>query len=71
MKVQECCDGMKTMIKENTFWISSISQKGWLKVIEHDGTMELIIDPKLHNYDITHFPFCGIQIVGQADPFTK
>lgn len=71
MKVQECGDGMKTMIKENTFWISNISQKEWLKVIEHDGTMELIIDPKLHNYDITHFPFCGIQIEGQADPFTK
>jgi hypothetical protein len=71
MKVQECGDGMKTMIKENTFWISRISQKEWLKVIEHDGTMELIIDPKLHNYDITHFPFCGIQIEGQADPFTK
>lgn len=67
MKVQECCDGMKTMIKENTFWISSISQKGWLKVIEHDGTMGLNIDPKLHNYDITHCPFCGIQIEGQAE----
>jgi len=58
---------MKTMIKENTFWISSISQKGWLKVIEHDGTMGLNIDPKLHNYDITHCPFCGIQIEGQAE----
>lgn len=55
------------MIKENTFWISSISQKGWLKVIEHDGTMGLNIDPKLHNYDITHCPFCGIQIEGQAE----
>ena len=71
MKVQECCDGMKTMIKENTFRISSISQKGWLKVIEHYGTMGLNIDPKLHNYDITHCPFCGIQIEGQADPFAK
>ena len=37
MKIRECCDGMKTMIRENAFWISSISQKGWLKVIEHDG----------------------------------
>jgi hypothetical protein len=71
MKIRECCDGMKTMIRENTFWISSISQKGWLKVIEHDGTMELGIDPKLHNYDIIYCPFCGIQIEWQADPFTK
>jgi hypothetical protein len=71
MKVQECCDGIKSMIKENTFAISSISQKGWLKVIEHDNTMELGIDPKLHNYDITYCPFCGTQIKGQADPFTK
>jgi hypothetical protein len=71
MKILECCDEIKTVIKENTFWISSISQKQWLKVIEHDGTIELGSDPKLHNYDITHSPFCGIQIEGQADPFTK
>lgn len=71
MKIRECCDEIKTMIKENTFWISSISQKEWIKVIEHDGTIELGSDPKLHNYDITNSPFCGIQIEGKADPFTK
>jgi hypothetical protein len=71
MRIRECCDGMKTMIKENIFWISNISQKGWLKVLEHDGTMELRIDPKLHNYDITHYPFCGIQIEEQIDPSIK
>jgi len=66
MKIRECCDEVKTMIKENTIWISSISQKEWIKVIEHDGTMELGSDPKLHNYDITNSPFCGIQIERQA-----
>lgn len=71
MKIRECCDGMKTMIKENTFWISNISQKGWLKVIEHNGTMELGINPKLHNYDITHCPFCGNQIEEQTNSITK
>jgi len=71
MKILECCDGMKTMIKENTFSISNISQKGWLKVIEHDGTMELGTDPELHNYDITHCPFCGTQIEEQSDPSVK
>ncbi|WP_458744138.1 hypothetical protein [Candidatus Nitrosocosmicus sp. T] len=50
------------MLSENTFTISSISEKGWIKIIEHDGTMELGTDPKLHNYDITHCPFCGVQI---------
>lgn len=67
MKIRECCDGMKSMIRENTFWISNISQKGWIKVIEHDGTMELGKNPKLHNYDITHCPFCGVQIEEQMD----
>jgi hypothetical protein len=62
MKIQECCEGMKTMLSENTFAISSISKKGWIKIIEHNGTMELEKDPKLHNYDITHCPFCGVQI---------
>ena len=71
MKIQECCKEMKTMIKENTFAISSISQKGWLKVIEQDNTMELGTNSKLHNYDTTYCPFCGIQVKGQADPFTK
>lgn len=71
MKIRECCDGMKTMMRENTFWISTISQKGWMKVIEHDGTMELGTDPKLHNYDIIHCPFCGIQIEEQADSSNK
>jgi len=66
MKIRECCDGMKTMIKENTFWISDISQKGWMEVIEHDDTMELGKDPKLHNYDITHCPFCVVQIENEA-----
>ncbi len=64
MNIRECCDGMKTMLSENTFTISNISQKGWLKVIEHDGTMQLGRDPKLHNYDITHGPFCGLCIQG-------
>lgn len=27
MKIQEWCDGLKAMIKENTFWISSIVKK--------------------------------------------
>lgn len=62
---------MKTMIKENTFTVSSISKKGCLKAIEHDSTIRLGSDPKLHNYDTTHCPFCGIQIKVQADPFTK
>jgi hypothetical protein len=72
MNIRECCDGMKTMLSENTFAISNISQKGWLKVIEHDGTMQLGENPRLHNYDITHCPFCGLYIKGQsADPFNK
>ena len=71
MKIRECCDGMKTMIRENTFWISNITQKGWMKVLEHDGTMELGKDPKLHNYDIIHCPFCGFQIEEQADSYNK
>jgi hypothetical protein len=66
MKIRECCDGMKTIIKENTFRISTISQKGWMKVIEHDDTMVLGKDPKLHNYDVTHCPFCGVQIENEA-----
>jgi hypothetical protein len=37
LKIRECCDGIKTMIRENTFRISNISQKGWMKVLEHDG----------------------------------
>ena len=41
MNIRRCCDGMKTMISENTFEILNISQKGWLKAIEHDGTMQL------------------------------
>jgi hypothetical protein len=64
MNIRECCDGMKTMLSENTFVISNISHKGWLKVIEHDGTMQLGKDPNLHNYDITHCPFCGLVIEG-------
>lgn len=38
MKIRECRDGIKTMIRENTFWISNISQEGWMKVLEHNGT---------------------------------
>ena len=68
MKIRECCDGMKIMIAENTFAISTISQKGWMKVLEHDGTMELGKDPKPHNYDITHCPFCGVMVEEQSDP---
>lgn len=71
MKIRECCDGMKTIIRENTFWISTISQNGWIKVIEHDGTMELGKDPKLHNYDITYCPFCGVKIEEQVDPINE
>jgi len=62
---------MKAMIVENTLTISSIGQKGWLKVIEHKSMMESGSYPKLHNYDITSCAFCGILIKGQADPFTK
>jgi hypothetical protein len=38
MKIRECRDGIKTTVRENIFWISNISQKGWMKVLEHDGT---------------------------------
>ena len=55
------------MIRENTFWISNISQKGWMKVLEHDGSNGIGKESKLHNYDITDCPFCGIQIEEQAD----
>lgn len=65
------CDGMKTMRSENRFAISSISEKGWIKIIEHNGTMELGKDPKLHNYDINHCPFCGVQIEEQLDPINE
>lgn len=60
------------MLSENTSTISNISQKGWIKVTEHDGTMQLEKDPKLHNYNITHCPFCELCIERQsADPFNK
>ncbi len=71
MRIRECCDGMRIMIRENTFCISNISQKGWMKVIEHDGTMELGNEPKLHNYDITHCPFCGVKIEENMDPINE
>lgn len=71
MKIRECCEGMQNMLKENTFSVSNISQKGWIKVIEHDGTLELGKDPKLHNYDIIHCPFCGIKIEGFEEPFDR
>ena len=38
IKIRECRDGMRIMTRENTFWISNIFQKGWMKVLEHDGT---------------------------------
>lgn len=71
MDIKECCEGMKEMIEHNTFLISSISGKGWVKLIEHDGTLDLGKEPVLHNYDITYCPFCGMKIEKQVDLFNK
>jgi hypothetical protein len=51
------------MLSDNTFSASSISNKGWMKVIEHDGTMNLGENPIHHNYNnISYCPFCGSKI---------
>ena len=71
MNIRECCNGMKTMLKEKTFSVSGISRKGWIKVIEHDGSLELGENPKHHNYDITHCPFCGTKLQREVDLFNK
>ena len=61
MNIRECCVGMKTMLSENRFVISNISQKGWLKVIERILSIT-------HQHDIDGL-FCGV-ILKNAFPDT-
>ena len=63
MSIRECCSAMTTMLTDNTFKASSISKKGWMKVLKHNGTMNLGREPIHYNYDnISYCPFCDSKI---------
>lgn len=65
-KLKECCVGMSCMLKDNTLTISDISKRGWIKVLVHDGTTGLGLNPIAKDYEnISYCPFCGKRLEKQ------
>ena len=62
-QIKECCIGMASMLNDKTLTISDISKRGWIKVLVHDGTTGLGLNPVAKDYNnISYCPFCGNRI---------